>query len=98
MFEITLLLGTIAGVLSTILYLPQVYHMIKLKSGRDVSYIYLFMQICASCVWVTYGYYLSSYPIMIFDSSILVITFIMIYIKHKYAQLNNTNNNDITNL
>lgn len=98
MFEITQLLGTFAGILSTILYLPQVIHMIKLKSGRDVSYIYLFLQVCASFVWVAYGYFLNSYPIIICDSSILIITLVMIYIKYKYTSINNNINDNSNNL
>ena len=85
MINITNILGLIASILSSILFIPQLYHMIKLKSGKDVSYIYLSLQILASIMWVIYGYYIWSIPLLLCDSFIIFITCLMAIAKYKFS-------------
>ena len=44
MIDFIQILGIIASILSSILFVPQLVHMIKLKSGKDVSYIFLWIK------------------------------------------------------
>ena len=79
------ILGVIASILSASLFLPQLYHMVKVKSGSSVSYIFLTLQIVASFVWIAYGYFIQSIPIIVCDVCILVITIGMITVKYKFS-------------
>ena len=78
------ILGLIAAVISSILYVPQVYHMIKRKSTKDVSYIFLFISVLVSILWIIYGIYEDSIPLILCDTIILLLTFIMISCKIYY--------------
>ena len=40
MVNVTQIFGIIASILSASLYIPQLIHMINLKSGKDISYVY----------------------------------------------------------
>ena len=92
MTDFTQILGIIASILSSILFLPQLFHMIKLKSGKDVSYIFLFLQILSSILWIIYGYLIISFPLIFGDSIMLSITIIMSLIKYYYSINDNSEN------
>jgi len=90
------LLGLIAAVLSGFLYVPQVYHMISRKSTRDVSYLFLFISVVVSILWLIYAAYEYSIPLLICDGIILILTVVMIgskiyYENYYIAPVNNTN-------
>ena len=89
MINFTQVFGLAASLISSILFVPQLYHMIKLKSGKDVSYIFLFLQILASSMWVTYAFFINSLPLLLCDSFIIFITIIMIITKYKFSFENN---------
>ena len=79
------ILGVLASVLSASLFLPQLYHMVKVKSGSSVSYIFLALQIVAAFVWIAYGYFIHSLPLIVCDACILIITTGMFAVKYKFA-------------
>jgi MtN3 and saliva related transmembrane protein len=85
MINFTQIFGIIASILSATLFIPQLVHMIKLKSGKDVSYIFLFLQIIASIMWVLYGYFINSLPLILCDSFMFLITIMMIVVKYKFS-------------
>ena len=85
MVNVTQIFGIIASILSASLYISQLIHMINLKSGKDISYIFLFLQIIASIIWVIYGYYINSLPIILCDTFMFFITMMMIMIKYKFS-------------
>ena len=93
------LLGLIAAILSGFLYVPQVYHMISRKSTRDVSYIFLFISVVVSILWIIYAVYEDSVPLLLCDGIILILTLIMIgskvYYENYYIYPDNDNNNNI---
>ena len=91
MIDFTQILGIFASILSSILFIPQLIHMIKLKSGKDVSYVFLFLQILASSMWITYAYFIDSLPLLLCDSFVIFITFIMIFTKYKFSLRNSIN-------
>ena len=91
MIDFTQILGITASILSSILFIPQLIHMIKLKSGKDVSYVFLILQILASSMWITYAYFIDSLPLFLCDSFVIFITLIMIFTKYKFSLTNNIN-------
>jgi len=91
------LLGLIAAVLSGFLYVPQVYHMISRKSTRDVSYVFLFISIVVSILWIVYAVYEDSVPLLLCDGIIFILTVVMIGSKIYYENyyIVPTNDTDI---
>lgn len=81
--------GLIGATLSTILYLPQIYHIIRRKSADDLSYIFIFLTLLACTSWVIYGIMEVSYPIIICDSIIFILTLIMLILKFYYSYEDN---------
>ncbi len=91
MVNVTQIFGIIASILSASLYIPQLIHMINLKSGKDISYVFLILQILASSMWITYAYFIDSLPLLLCDSFVIFITLIMIFTKYKFSLTNNIN-------
>ena len=83
--KLSQIFGLIGAILSTILYLPQLYHIIIRKSADDLSYIFLGLTILATISWVIYGVLEYSLPIIICDSIICILTIIMLILKFYYA-------------
>ena len=82
------ILGLAAAIISSLLYVPQVVHMIKRKSTKDVSYIFLLLSIIVSILWIIYGYFEDSIPLILCDSIIFLLTIIMIGCKIYYEKNN----------
>ena len=78
------ILGLFAAILSGFLYVPQVYHMIKRKSTKDVSYIFLAISVVVSILWIVYAIYEDSIPLLLCDSIIFILTLMMIGSKIYY--------------
>ena len=58
------IIGLICAGLTAILYLPQLIHMIKRKSTKDVSYIFIILTILNSILWIIYGFFKDDLPIL----------------------------------
>jgi MtN3 and saliva related transmembrane protein len=67
-------LGYIAGVLTTFCYVPQIIRVFKLKSAREISYLYSIFLLCGIVIWLLYGILLHLIPIILWNS----IGFIMV--------------------
>lgn len=82
--EISEIIGIVASILSSILYLPQLYHMIKRKSGKDISYFFLVLTILSSILWIVYGILDNLLPIILCDTFIMIITIVILIFKYYY--------------
>ena len=81
-----IIIGLIAASITSIRCIPQLYHMIKRKSTKDISF--LFVQIIECILWFVYGILDESLPIMISSGFPFLIVILMIITKIKYD--NNT--------
>lgn len=57
-------IGMIAGALTTLAFFPQVFRTLRTKSTADLSASWLIMMTAGVVLWVIYGSYLGSMPIM----------------------------------
>lgn len=71
------ILGYTSAGLSTILFIPQVYQIIKTRNTESINSIYLCLEVTNSIVNIGYGLSLDEYPIIISASSILFCTLII---------------------
>jgi len=78
------ILGIVAGTLTTIAFLPQVWRTWKTKSAKDVSFIMLIAFMSGLFLWLIYGIILNALPIILANGITLVLNFIILWLKIKY--------------
>lgn len=62
------LIGYAAGTLTTISLIPEIYRTWKRKEARDLSFYWLGTMCTGQALWVAYGVYISSLPIVAANS------------------------------
>jgi len=78
------ILGMTAGTISSITFLPQVIKTWQTKSAKDIS-LWMFLLVTLSVVlWLVYGIYKQSIPIIYTNSAVLIMSLIMLYFKWKF--------------
>ncbi len=73
-----------AGTLTTIAFLPQVWRTWKTKSAKDVSFAMLIAFMSGLVLWLIYGIILNALPIILANGITLVLNFIILWLKIKY--------------
>jgi MtN3 and saliva related transmembrane protein len=83
--DVILLLGFLAGTLTTIAYIPQAYRIWRTHSSKDVS-LAMYVIVCAGLfLWIVYGLYESSMPLIAANVVSLTIAAITLALKLKYG-------------
>ncbi len=78
------LLGYIAGVLTTASFAPQLIKTVKTKSTRDISFkMYAILSVGIS-LWLIYGVFHNSLPIILANGVSLCLVIIILALKLKY--------------
>jgi len=81
--DTTTILGYVAGAVTTTSLVPQVMKIWKTKSARDVSLgMFLIFSIGIS-LWIAYGVFLHSMPIIVANTVSLLLGFIVLGLKLK---------------
>lgn len=78
------ILGMAAGTITSITFLPQVIHIWKTKSAKDLSLVMLLLLILGVSLWLTYGIIINDAAIIYTNSMVLAMSFILLYFKVKY--------------
>ena len=82
--DTTTILGYVAGAVTTTSLVPQVMKIWKTKSARDVSLgMFLIFSIGIS-LWIAYGVFLHSMPIIVANAVSLLLGFIVLGLKLKF--------------
>lgn len=79
-----LIVGIIAGVLTAVSMLPQVFKTLKTKKAESVSPMMLIVLICGVTVWVFYGILKSDLPIIITNGFSMLVNIFMLILRWKY--------------
>ena len=79
------LLGLSAGFLTTISFVPQIVKTWRSKSAADISTSMFALFSLGLILWLIYGFYLQSLPIILANSITLVLTAIILILKYHYA-------------
>ncbi len=80
-----LLLGLIAGFLTTIAYVPEVIKVFNTKDTKGISLLWLFTLLTGALLWFYYGVLISSIPVISANgvSALLIMLLIILKIKYK---------------
>ncbi len=72
--------GYTAGALTTIAYIPQVYKVWKTKKADDVSFWMYLVMFQGVLMWLIYGFFISSMPIIVANSvTILLVSSVLVF-------------------
>ena len=64
--------------------LPQVYKTFSEKKANDLSLPYLLLQFSANVLFIIYGYFIHSLPVIISNCIVFLCSFSLIYAKYRY--------------
>ena len=78
------LIGLMAGTLSIVAYLPQVWKTYITKHSKDLSMKWLLLTLGSQLLWFTYGILTGILPVILTSSSTCVMTSSLILMKRKY--------------
>ena len=79
-------IGYLAGFLTTIAFIPQVFKAWISKSTNDISLsMFVIFTIGVSC-WLIYGILTKNHPIIIANSITLILSFLILVAKFKYKK------------
>ena len=84
MIDYITLVGLLAGTLSIIGYLPQVWKTYTTKHSKDLSMKWLLITFGSQVLWFTYGILTGILPVILTSSSTCVMTSSLILMKRKY--------------
>ena len=79
-------LGYAAGVLTTFCYVPQIIRVFKLKSAREISYLYTIFLLIGVIIWLLYGIFLNLVPIILWNSIGFVMVSLLLLGKLLYGR------------
>lgn len=74
-------LGTLAGILSTIAFLPQAVRVWRTRSTQDLSLGMYVLYTAALLLWSFYGWMIGSWPLLITEALTLVLSVYILVMK-----------------
>ncbi|MBE9038791.1 SemiSWEET transporter [aff. Roholtiella sp. LEGE 12411] len=83
-FDFTTTLGLVAGVLTTIAYVPQLIKTWQSKSAHDLSWSMLIILCTGIILWLVYGTSVHDVPIIAANIVTLLLASIILVLKIKY--------------
>ena len=81
-------IGFLAGVLTTIAFVPQALKMYTTKSGKDVSARMLLIFSAGVILWLIYGIMIESLPVILANVVTLILSGSIIALKIRYSHPN----------
>jgi len=82
--DTVVLVGYIAGILTTISFVPQVARAWKLKETRDLSLAMLLLFAAGVFLWTLYGLWVYSVPIIAANVVTFVLILVLLWLKIRY--------------
>ena len=82
--DTTIIVGYIAGTLTTISFVPQVIRTWKLKETKDFSLAMLLLFAAGMLLWTTYGIWINSFPIIVANIVTFGLVLFLLWMKIKY--------------
>jgi MtN3 and saliva related transmembrane protein len=79
-------LGIFAGLLTTFAIVPQIIRIYKLKSAREISFLFTSLLLLGIIVWLAYGIVLGLVPLIIWNSIGIILNGWLLFAKFKYGR------------
>ena len=78
------LIGSVAAICTTISLVPQIIRVYRLKSAREISLIMFLVYSVGLFLWLLYGIFIRSFPVILSNSVTLVLSFAILVLKIRY--------------
>jgi len=78
--------GHIGSILSSITFIPQVYHTWKTKSVGDLSLLMLMIVFSSTVIWLVYGIGRMLWPVIICNAIICFLSVLLISFKLRFSK------------
>lgn len=75
------LIGQIAGMLTTLAFLPQVWRVWKTRSVTDISLGMYLIFVCGLVLWIIYGFMQNAWPVILANVATLVLASAVLIMK-----------------
>ncbi|MBI5805700.1 SemiSWEET transporter [candidate division TA06 bacterium] len=79
-------IGFLAGLLTTVSFLPQVIKTYQTKHAEDFNLLFLVLFLCGITLWLVYGIMIHEWPIILANGVTIVLNFILLGMKMKYKK------------
>lgn len=79
-------IGFLAGLLTTVSFLPQVIKTYQTKRAEDFNLAFMLLFTLGLIFWLVYGIIIREWPIILANSVTLVLNFILLGMKMKYKK------------
>jgi MtN3 and saliva related transmembrane protein len=86
LLPLTDVVGLVAGAVTTGSLVPQVLRVFKLKSAHEISALFTTLLLVGNLLWLTYGVYLGSLPLILWNGAATILTAILLYAKLRYGR------------
>ena len=78
------LVGFVAAFCTTVAFVPQLLRVVKLRSAREISLGTFLMFSCGVFLWLLYGVWLRSAPVIASNAVTLVLSVSILFLKLRY--------------
>ena len=78
------IVGLVAGTLTTIAFLPQLYKTWKSKSAKDVSSVMMITFCIGVFLWLIYGLEIQAMPVIVANAVTLILALLILLLKIRY--------------
>ena len=82
---ISLIIGILAGSLCAISFIPQIVRIFRTRHTRDLSLTTFSLLSLGVSLWLIYGILIKDLPVILANSVILVLCFLIVVMKIKYG-------------
>ncbi len=78
------LIGYVAGLLTTFSLVPEIYRTWRIKEARDLSYYWLASLGVGVVLWIAYGIFISSMPVIAANSASIILVMLQALLTVRY--------------
>ena len=78
------LIGSVAAGCTTVSFIPQLIRVYRLKSARDISLIMFLVFSLGVFLWLLYGIFIRSFPVILANGFTLLLSLAILALKLRY--------------
>jgi MtN3 and saliva related transmembrane protein len=78
------IIGLVAGLLTTISFIPQVIKTWRSKSAKDLSLVMFLLYCSGMLLWTIYGFMLNELPLILWNVITLALSLVILFFKIKF--------------
>lgn len=78
-------IGFSASIVNVTILLPQVIKTLKTRKTRDLSKLTILLSLTSATLWVTYGFFTRTWPIVLANGATIVFMGVLLKMKHRYG-------------